>query len=483
MSARSGVQFLALAAALLVAAAQAQDTIWTRRFDSGYDEQGVGAASCESRLAMVGMRSDSTGLTSDWLVVMYNQQGETLWTRSLDWGQTDAAIDACFDRDGNVLVVGYSMPYSAGLVRRRAWWDVAPLLRDRDDTPLACVAKFDSSGGLKWQQSRPLGLAFGVATDSAGNCYVSGAHVDTSADFWWAKYGPNGDTVWSRTLDRTYLDFGYRLTATPDGNFIFTGYSGDTDYVCALIKFNPDGDTLWTRMFRFGDHDMAIGIAADQYGNVAIAGSTGSDTTDCTLVFKCDSTGDSIWASMRDFASYDMVTGVAFDSAGNVFAAGASGDYPDDYVTLKYSPDGETLWTAFYDNGADDMGNDVVCDPDGNPVVIGGSQSAQATYDFVTIKYEGVAGIAEPQPGHGTRAVRAATLRAGNALRFDVLQPGPYCLELYDAAGRGLGTVCAGPLSPGRHEFLLCPVTTGVCFLRVVGPDRHVAVEKLVRLE
>jgi serine-aspartate repeat-containing protein C/D/E len=241
-----------LVACLLgTAAGHEPDTLWVSRIDLGGDELGTGVDSRGNAIAVTGYFGSSE--TYDWLVARLNQDGDTIWTRTIsDSLLHELAHDACIDAESNVLVAG-SVQSTGSLYCRvpalpgRRWGRSA---LTQDQMLLALTAKYDSLGELEWLRADTNCLGIGIACDSAGNSYVSGTYFGgTYLDLWLAKLNPAGESVWTRTFDFDLIDIGYRLALDASGNLAAAAYVGDGEnFDCVTLKLTPDGDTIWTRI-------------------------------------------------------------------------------------------------------------------------------------------------------------------------------------------------------------------------------------------
>jgi hypothetical protein len=460
----------------------AQDTLWMRRLDMGSDEvaQGIGCRSND--IAVVGYRFGSSN--NDWLVVKCNQQGETLWTRTFDSGYDDYAADASFDSAQNIIVTGYAYPYDqANTPNGRCWNHIAGLPKkvlcpwlDADQDVYAYTIKYDSLGGIKWQRTEVDKAGIGITTDNDGNSYVSGLFYNGYGyDFWLAKYDPNGDTLWSKTFDFSLVDLLYRNTIDNDGNIVVSGFTGNGHtFDCSLLKFTPQGDTIWTRFFDLNYDDRAAGVAIDQENNIVMTGITGDTSNYDCLILKYDTNGNLIWSRTYNQANDDEALGVTCDTNDNIFLTGVTGEmFFYDYLTIKYDSAGNVLWSATYDNGNDDEGSDVTCDGQGNPIVAGGSYGT-LDYDFLTIKYRGANGIEEAKYVNPDfhNAFHVSSIVGRKSIIFNAPYSGYFKLKLYNLAGVLEEEIYRGYLSPGAHRFPLSSLSPGVHFVKVESNDK-----------
>jgi len=468
----------------LTQAALAQETLWVRRLDLGADEFANGIASRGNTIVAVGYRAEAG--SGDWLVVRLSQSGDTLWTRTLDFGPEEYAIDASIDREGNVLVAGHSVVYAGRCPRPSPWhWrEFWPTLA-KDQQFFALTAKFDSAGGLKWQRVDTNHLAMGIATDSAGNCYVSGTYYDGAVfDLWLAKLNPSGETIWTRRLDLAPVELGYRLALDASGNIVVALYFGDfANLDCGAIKLSPDGETLWTGRCDMNIEDAGIGIATDHESNVIVTGFTGNTGVYDFLVLKFDSAGTLVWQKSFDRDEDDEALGAACDSAGTGYVTGITGSFMQyDCWTMKLNPVGETLWTTTYGGSADDEAADVACDSAGNPIIVGTvTDTVTYYYDLLAIKYQPFVGIAEPRPtDHDPRTTTSSTITATPDIVLAVPLSGHYDIKLCDLCGTVRQEIYSGQLAQGAHRFSLTEMPAGLYFIRVAMPDGRVSGTRLI---
>ena len=456
----------------------AQDTLWLRRFDFGANAQAVGVDCRDGVIAVAGSVTDSLTLGSDVLAMRCNARGETLWTRRFDTGVEDAAIEACIDADGSILVSGYGMSF--GTWSHQGW----PLrLRQREirtvmseqESLRSITVKYDSGGNLKWTRIASNLISFGMALDTQGNCYVSGASGFQTGvtDLWLAKLNPQGETLWTRTYDVSPVDMGYRLALCPDGNIAVAGLAGDgmvNDILTA--KFTPDGDTLWLRQHSSPEGGLGIGVAVDRQGNVISCGWTNGPDSEHIAVLKHDSAGNEVWSRLYAPGAYSESYDVACDSTGSIFVAGSTGQFFwEQYLVMKLTPDGDEEWSAIYDGDGADYCQAVVCDELANPITGGASEDANSQYDVLLAKYVGAVGLAE----HSRQRITGGELGLrrgsfiGNSIVMYAPTTGVYRVDLRDAAGRRLATLHQGWLSIGPHRLNL-PRPPGIGFLSVTGP-------------
>jgi hypothetical protein len=310
-----------------------------------------------------------------------------------------------------------------------------------------------------------------VATDSAGNVYVTAATYSDDrcclgyrSDYAVLKYDGAGRLLWARTYDgpANGSDTPQAITVDGAGNVYVTGYSvqsGD-NYDFATVKWDAAGRQLWAARYDSADHgyDAAEDIAVDATGNVYVTGAGsgyGMYDTELTVV-KHGPDGTIGWVRVHGTDVSDAEPdpdargeAVAVDGAGAVYVTGTA---LGDFVTISYGADGTRRWLASYANPGDVAHSDtavgVELDGAGNVYVTGaawGGANPGTWYDALTIKYgpgggqlwakrfdnnwngnEEVAGLAVDGDGN---VYIAATVYGGSATYYD------YAVVSYSAAG------------------------------------------------
>jgi len=165
------------------------------------------------------------------------------WNTFLGGAGDDQGNSIAVDAAGNVYVTGSS----------NATWG-APV-RAYTGGLDAFVAKLDANGGLQWNTflgGAALDFGFGIAVGAAGNVYVTGISDGTwgtpvrafggGADAFAARLsGATGALVWNTFLGGTGVDFGGGIAVDSAGNVYVTGASGAT-WGAPVRAFGGGGD-------------------------------------------------------------------------------------------------------------------------------------------------------------------------------------------------------------------------------------------------
>lgn len=237
------------------------------------------------------------------------------------------------------------------------------------------LAKYSASGAVLWSRS---GVGYydescaSVATDAAGNVYVTGYYSSDSValgstvlhsvfpgwsifldkDIFIAKYNSAGTLLWLQRAGTIYDDLPTGITVDAAGDVYVTGsFAGDTIRFGStllhnssggystdvfLAKYSSAGVPLWARSAGGYGLDAANVVKTDRLGNVFIGGKFTSDTfrigsaalvndsagTEDVFIAGYNSSGGFLWANTAGGVRDDEAISLATDTTGNVYLAG-----------------------------------------------------------------------------------------------------------------------------------------------------------------
>jgi hypothetical protein len=285
--------------------------------------------------------------------------------------------------------------------------------------------------------------AFGIASDRAGNVFVTGqirstAFFDTISltsagveDVFLAKYDSSGLLQWAKRYGGTSIDIGYDVVADDSGNCYVAGVfygtaqfesfmlqsSGTGDAEIFIMKVNSAGALQWVKTAGSTGYDLARGLAISQnrlYVTGVFSSTASFDTISVTstglqdvFLAAYDLSGNVQWAIHGGGAGYDVGYGAAADSSGNAYVTGyfqgqavfgndtvinSSNVYIDMFV-FKADSTGNVQWVRRGGaTGDDDAGRSIAADSAGN-VYVAGEVRASGNFDSIPYANAGIAQI------------------------------------------------------------------------------------------
>jgi len=385
-----------------------------------------------------GSRRFGSGQNTAYLLIKYNPNGDSLWTRYYKGSHFLAGLGSgivCTKVDGNfVYVTGKS-------------FDQNP---DLTTSTFATTLKYDLSGGLQWMRKDTLingsDDVIGMITDVSGNIIVTCNHGYKILTM---KYNISGGRLWKKIytgIGGEYYDRVTDLAADPSGNVYLTGTSvrttgsGGEDFL--TLKYDPSGNLLWERFYNgtYGDGDYSKGISVDGDGNA-------------------------------------YITGVAFDLS-----------FDFNYMTIKYDTDGTQKWKISYDGGFTHRSDDakaIVLDTAGNVVVTGISSRGSNFDDITTVKYSQTTGIqqisSEIPHKYSLSQNYPNPFNPVTNLEFGISKSGFVTLKIYNMLGKEVATIVNSDLNPGtyKYDFDAAELTSGIYFYKLES-DNFSATKKML---
>lgn len=231
---------------------------WARRYNgpANNEDQAFAVVADKDGNILVGGYSHGIGSGVDYLTIKYTPDGVGLWTNRYDGPEhgTDRIQAVKVDSSGAVYVSGES------------------------GTNIVAI-KYSSAGTPVWTNTYNNSSAFlllgGLAVDGSGNCYLQPSDFDSEA-FITVKYNTAGNAAWTNFFrsSATSSENAYDLAVDAAGNIFVTGSSFDpsSGNTVLTIKCASDSSVLWTNRYSFDlGGGYGTGVIVDQQGNVIVA--------------------------------------------------------------------------------------------------------------------------------------------------------------------------------------------------------------------
>ncbi|MFM5983559.1 MAG: SBBP repeat-containing protein [Sphaerospermopsis kisseleviana] len=391
------------------------NVLWAQQFGGTAFDAGWGiTADASGNTYVMGDFSDTvtfgnTTLTStggnDSFIAKLDKSGNVLWAQKLGGSSYNTSSGITVDNLGNTYATGFFFdPATFGNITLTSTG-----LGD------AFITKLDSSGNFLWAQKfggASYDIAMGISVDSSGNSYVTGSFSDTatfgdialtsagSDDAFITKLDSSGKFLWAQKFGGTSYDYGEGIASDGAGNSYITGYFSDTatfgDITLTsaggsdgfITKLDSSGKFLWAKKLGGTSYDSAHGITVDSSGNTYITGSFNGIATfgnitltstgnDNAFITKLDSSGKFLWAQKFD-SIFCEANGITVDSSGNIYVTGyfsdtatfvnitltSAGD--SDAFVAKLDSNGKFLSAQNFGGTLADRGLDITSDAKGN---------------------------------------------------------------------------------------------------------------------
>ena len=267
-----------------------------------------------------------------WLVKV-DALGHISW--QLAYQDLDAATDVIDMGDGYLVTAG----------RLGATTDSLHLLR------------VDENGAILWSRSysddpRGLGPSRVVRAQDGGFLVAGTRDIKSSADFYAARFDPEGELVWARSYGGSDDDDAYAAVATSDGGFLLVGQTesfGVSFPVTWTVKLDAGGDVEWQQLFDTGGNFLGYVAVESPLGGYLVGGHEFGRG----LLVRLTASGAVTWSRAIDAGSdNDYLMDAAAYPDGTFAAVGSTGLGADsDLWALRLSDDGSVLWSRVIGGG------------------------------------------------------------------------------------------------------------------------------------
>ncbi|MBK7752467.1 MAG: T9SS type A sorting domain-containing protein [Flavobacteriales bacterium] len=322
---------------------------------------------------------------------------ELLWQSTRGGSASDFAEDIQLTADGGYIVGGGSASGNGDVTGPHGHFD-------------AWIVRLDPNGGLLWQrtlggtgedycrsiqQTPDSGFIF-IGETHSNNGDVSGNHG--FVDVWVVKLDASGDMEWQHPYGGSGNDYGNDIRNTPDGGYVFTGYTASNNgdvgtylgvYDMWVVKLDSAGQIEWEHSYGGSDGDQGQAIEQTVDGGYVVTGATRSNDGDVTgqhgekdfWTIKIDGLGALQWQSTLGGSDYEVAYGLELSPDGGYVAAGSTGSidgdvvgnhgWSTDYWVVKYDDTGAVVWQSTLGGSGTEIAHDISVTPDGGYLLVG----------------------------------------------------------------------------------------------------------------
>lgn len=449
--------------------AQAPQTEWIQIIGRpGINEYGAGADSTPDGGYAAGGTATWEGGTSDCLIVKFNSNGDSVWTRTIGvWDNREFTNSFIVLPDGRYVSAG-----SVGRPKEN------PILMNCD--ALLMIADADgthNSTGYYGENDRGE-IFYSVAQSFDSNIVCAGyvGNDSTSSDIYLYKndYGSVtglGGSLWNYTYIKPLPQIPNSIIATLDGGGIIVGRDqNNTTFRTQgfISKLSPSGGIL-TMDFTNSDGIVEFYDVVQLPDNSYII--TGLITYDSynsnydLILIKRDSTLAEIWT--KTFGNEDTDEGgISIDvTPDGGFIVGGSRQ-PDkhsntDFWALRFDANGDTLWTKTVGTEKQDILHSIAATDDGGYIMCGNTMEEHANwkYDMLVIKLVSeVVGIKDNRSLHSPSAILFPNypnpFYSQTEIKYQLDFPGFVELTVYNTFGIKLHTLVNHIQPAGEYSVL-----------------------------
>ncbi|MDZ4286406.1 MAG: SBBP repeat-containing protein [Prosthecobacter sp.] len=334
---------------------------------------------------------------------------EVEWIAAGGGAKSDKTRAICFDRAGNVFLAGeMSEGGKFGAIE----------VKSGGSTDFF-IAKLDPQGHFLWAHQlggKLVDRGYGVATDPAGNAYVTGHYQSVDAvadgrtlpnagdyDIFVAKYDPEGKLLWVQTAGGKGYDYGHGIAVDGNGDVVVTGAiasaakfgevtAGGDGRPIFCAKYSSDGTLKWVKTTSGKASGSGHGIAVDGSNHIYIGGSVSGEGMfgkqpvsakgQAAIVAKLSPEGEALWVTTTIGGGAHEI---AADAEGRVWLAGmfkgsmtlgkatysSTGDKDNDGFLAHFDTHGALQWSRVIQGPAVDYCLGVATDGEGTSFVCG----------------------------------------------------------------------------------------------------------------
>ncbi len=318
----------------------------------------------------------------DGKIMKVNQNGDTLWTKTLyasTYNNSNDLLLSIAPNGNNYVFAG------GGFVNNQQKQDAWLLEYSLNGTKTKEV-KFGGTQNDIINKIVPLSSGGFIAV---GNTKSFGTQIG-GADMWIIRLNNNLDTLWTKTIDMGYIDDASGIIPFQNDKFLIIGNSCvancnalfNYEINAHILVTDTLGNLLSDKTFSSGKKNIFSAIAATNDGGAIITGgiNTAANHPNIQLwAVKLNANTDTVWTKRYGLANRYNGGNSIFQQADGNYIIGAytqtycdqiNTDYDDPWV-LKLNSNGDTLWTLHMGGMENDGIKKIISANDGTLVFAG----------------------------------------------------------------------------------------------------------------
>ncbi len=319
-------------------------------------------------------------LLSFWICVLppAHAQPEFDWMQTYGGEDTDDFSSVIQTRNGGFALAGETMSF------------------DVDDYNVYLV-KTDEEGAETWSRTYDIGyydncLSLIQTGDDGFALAGYTGEQDEGSSFFILKTDVEGEEQWRRTFSRAYWNECYSVDQTPDGGFVFAGFTSTEDYTAAnyyVVKVDSAGELVWENTYGGAEMEFCMSLVPTGQGAFMAAGYVVSEDSlgaSCNFyLVKIAGNGRQIWSRTFETDTWDLCLSITHATNGGYALAGFTNFGQRMDIRLirinDYADHCDLVWEGGYGGVQSDICNAIVNTPDGGFVLAGSTNSSGAGSD------------------------------------------------------------------------------------------------------
>ncbi len=305
-------------------------------------------------------------------------QPEFRWMRTYGGGEHDAFGSIIQTQDGGYMIAGETRSFDA---------------EDMD----VYLVKTDEEGAETWSRTYDIGYydnCLSLIQTSDGGFALAGttSEQDEGSSFLILKTDSDGEEEWSRTFSRAYWNESNSVVQTPDGGFVFAGFTSSEDHTAAnyyVVKVDSAGELVWENIYGGAEMEFCTSLVPTGQGSFMAAGYVVREDSlgaSCNFyLVKIAGNGRQMWSRTFETDTWDLCTAITHATGGGYALAGFTNfGQRVDFRLIKindYMDHCDLVWEGGYGGAQRDWCYAIVSTPDGGFVLAGSTNSSGAGED------------------------------------------------------------------------------------------------------